>query len=543
MLTFRASVFRLASPLAALLLAALLAAAPATFAAEIGPYGDAEPDRLADFTACLGAAQRSAGFDDTDGIVAEESIDCIHYYGITVGKTETRFDPGSPVTRSQMALFLRRAADAAGVRLGSSTGDGGFADVAGLDAERLAAIVALSRAGVLEGRSPSRFEPHEPITRSEMVVALIGFLRLANPDLFYASGDRAGELILDTGEELDYFYDARRTVPRDADSAISYAYELGITTGAGNGSEFLPEAPVLRKQMASFIARTLAHTSLRPAGLTAQHADGRVVASLRDSDFRPVRYERIDAFYASAGREYRVFSSSGGCAGSGVRTLTGGTCTIDAGDPTTGGDGDAVLGSLPPDVAARGATIWAWTGARGDRFSSDTSEVYRLVASAAERAREPAAAQVPATALVPAFGFETVPQQRFGSVYEVVMQLKSGSGEPTLRPDTSVGSDGRNPAEYRVTIRTFNGRASTPPALDGQYPAGVGPLVSQQAPMQLSTDSRGRLRFQLTAQDPDPAPTVANYRTVQYEVIVSDNAPPHADGSGVTSGWIIFSDG
>ena len=55
---------------------------------------------------------------------------------------------------------------------------------------------------------------------------------------------------------------------------INAIYELGVTNGTNNmvgeNGTFEPTRPVTRAQMASFIMRTMGHTNLRPAGLTAQ---------------------------------------------------------------------------------------------------------------------------------------------------------------------------------------------------------------------------------------------------------------------------------
>ena len=63
------------------------------------------------------------------------NINCLAYYEITTGKTDDTFDPNGSVTRSQMALFLARAADAAGIDLGDAM-DMGFTDIGDADNER-----------------------------------------------------------------------------------------------------------------------------------------------------------------------------------------------------------------------------------------------------------------------------------------------------------------------------------------------------------------------------------------------------------------------
>ena len=131
------------------LVGSVVVAAPAG-AAPVGSSA-AEADVLPVFSACVGDATRDAGFVDTGGLVAEAAINCIAYYGITRGRTSERFDAGSEVTRSQMALFLYRAAGVAGVDLTGGSGAADFADIAGLDEERRDAIVALARNDILVG--------------------------------------------------------------------------------------------------------------------------------------------------------------------------------------------------------------------------------------------------------------------------------------------------------------------------------------------------------------------------------------------------------
>ena len=59
-----------------------------------------------------------------------ENINCLDHYEITMGQGPTStFDPEGNVTRSQMALFLARAADAAGIDSRRRHGHHAFTDV------------------------------------------------------------------------------------------------------------------------------------------------------------------------------------------------------------------------------------------------------------------------------------------------------------------------------------------------------------------------------------------------------------------------------
>ena len=81
---------------------------------------DSEADYPAEADACVGAAQDEWDFADVSADnIFYDAINCLAHYGITVGCGDgTIFCPSRTVNRWQMALFLRRAADVAGIDLG-----------------------------------------------------------------------------------------------------------------------------------------------------------------------------------------------------------------------------------------------------------------------------------------------------------------------------------------------------------------------------------------------------------------------------------------
>ncbi len=508
----------------ALVASLLVVGSPSAGAAEIRAGNDntASPDVLPDFSACVGDAMRDAGFEDTAGLGAEDAINCLAYYGITRGKTAERFDAGSEVTRSQMALFLYRAADVAGLDLTRGAGFADFDDIDGLDEERQGAIRALARNGILSG-SGTRFNPGVSITRAQMAVALVAFLRHASPNLFYRSGTLRGRLILASGETLDHFADARRSVPRGVDTAISYAYELGITRGSAAGPNvFSPGGPVLRKNMASFITRMLAHTNVRPAGLTAQSVSGTVTASIRDAGFDPVGNEIVDGFYIATASEDRAFGSLGECRPA-VKAVDGGSggCAIGVVDPATNADGNVAIGTLSTAAIGKGATVWVWTGDVGDRFDVDRVDSYKLLLKPGAAA---AATKMVVSPDMPAHA-------RFGA--EVVFTAQLQHTSDGVDRDTSVGSDGRRPARYKLQRKVFS-RTSA----DEADPTASSKIVSVSEEEFFWTDAQGRITFGLTTTDPDPsAGSNDDYRTVQYVLTGVKNAP-----SQTLSKMVVFSD-
>ena len=225
--------------LAAGALVASLLAVGASPAAAIDE--DSKPDDPATAKACLGAALADGGFTDISDASdeAQTAINCLAYYGITTGTTADTFGPNSNVTRSQMALFLSRAAGVMGVDLSEGDMGADFGDIAELGDDRQSAIAALARNGIMGGRSDMAFDPHSDITRAEMAVALVNLADQTpgapvgkNDDGLFVTGSGQGSL------PDDSFDDAYTTVSAPVNNAISAAYELGITTGTGDGTTF-----------------------------------------------------------------------------------------------------------------------------------------------------------------------------------------------------------------------------------------------------------------------------------------------------------------
>ena len=357
--------------------AALLIALAGSLLAAAGPAAAADApraERTTSLSACIGGASEVFGFEDIADLNDErqDAINCLAYYGITVGRTQDppTYDPDSNVTRSQMALFLHRTAVAAGVDFETTADDPAamFSDISELDDTRQAAIKALYAKSIMNGRniaspaaygSPSEdtFVPYKPINRAEMAVYLRNLVRAAAPDLFNDDGDLA-----DLGK-LDHFTDARNTATGATNDAISAIYELGITNGQ-TPTTYNPAGLVRRSNMALFITRTLAHTTVRPAGLSIQQDGAMVVVSMRDRDFRPVTDGYVDVFVADVDDADDAFDSDGECDTDVVREsprFYHEACEIDVGDTATGDNGDAVI-DFSEELSSDGLVVWVWSG-------------------------------------------------------------------------------------------------------------------------------------------------------------------------------------
>jgi hypothetical protein len=164
-------------------------------------------------------------FGDDNGNVHEANINLIAYLGITLGTSEGTFSPNDSMTRGQMAAFIRRA-----LSLPASSTDFFTDDDNSIFEEDINAIAAV---GIARG-SDGLYRPNETITRGQMAAFL----------------NRAFEL---PPSSTDFFTDDDDSIFEDDINAIAAA---GITVGT-SATEFSPNDPVTRAQMATFLARAL----------------------------------------------------------------------------------------------------------------------------------------------------------------------------------------------------------------------------------------------------------------------------------------------
>jgi hypothetical protein len=296
--------------------------------------------------------------------------------------------------------------------------------------------------------------------------------------------------------------------------------------------------------MAAFITRALAHTSVRPEGLTAQWDGTDVVVSARDADFAPVVNAVVDAFYLPTPLADEALASDGTC---GEVDRLGGTyaCEIDGTDHITGGDGDDRLQGL--DVDENNTTVWLWTGEDKDKVNR-TTELFELEVEPSDKR--------------PATGAYVDPEHdykvRFGSSISATVQITDCEGH------VSTGTDGKKPAKFLVTLDTHAYVGDT--NRDGSFTdADVNPAATTtnalvdtdgfltsstlRSPVPLTTDDAGTATFRMTAL-PAAAKRDLNgdvSRSDQYKVTYSvrqfpggsSNAPGSISDYG--KGYVIFS--
>ena len=523
------------------MVASILAVVGATPAAADSQQADARSEWLA----CVGAAKMGHGFTDVSmSSVHYDAINCLAHYGITTGKTADTFDPGSSVTRSQMALFLTRAADKAGIDLGDAM-DMGFADLGMTGADRVMAINKLAAKGIMPGRTSMTFDPTGLVTRADMAQHLFTLLDLALDSVHIdrlpssADGDGTGiEVNVSGGNGMrpdDYFGDVRRTQPVGLADMINAVYELGITTGTngmvGEMGTFEPAAPVTRAQMASFIMRALGHTNLRPAGLTAQQTSNRTQVSVRAADHKPVLDRRVELFSSSYPDD--AFDRSGKCITSpsyvmgsvgDVNTSGFDACSIDSGDADTDAMGNVIfeVGSLSgsrfsvtctgdaPSVnagttfrfmgaAGAPATVWAWQGDLGDTVDSRSTDLVEPVAANAAN---------PGRATQATISGGAQNEVKMGRTLTYTIQLRNSRGQP-------VGPTPGTNSSFVVTItKTSEAAGTTAVGTTREYSQVVFRQTTPRTP-----DSSGLITISIT--NPDPTTYAATGTTNDSDVQVS----------------------
>lgn len=177
-------------------------------------------------TLCGAAAPTSpsTGFSDIGGSAFVSDIRWLVGEQITAGCAPARYCPRSPVTREQMASFLRRATSIPASAVNAFVDDNASAhesDINGVAAARITA-----------GCTDLRFCPDSVVTRGQMASFLARALGLPSAT-------------------RDWFRDDNGTTH---EAAINRLAEAGITGGCATGT-FCPTAAVSREQMAGFLHR------------------------------------------------------------------------------------------------------------------------------------------------------------------------------------------------------------------------------------------------------------------------------------------------
>lgn len=185
--------------------------------------------------ACPEGRIPEGGFADVAaGNMHEAAVDCLAWWELTRG-TGDGYGPALSVTRAQMASFVTRLLETAGVDL--EPGTDRFSDDDGNVHEP--AINKLADADVVHGVSVERYDPEGRVTRAQMASFIVRAHALVS-----------GEL---PPVIMDHFADDDGSVH---EANINRAAEAGLVRGAEPGT-YEAHRPVRRDQMASFLTRLM----------------------------------------------------------------------------------------------------------------------------------------------------------------------------------------------------------------------------------------------------------------------------------------------
>ncbi|MEX1178043.1 MAG: S-layer homology domain-containing protein [Nitriliruptor sp.] len=145
---------------------------------------------------------------------------------LTSGCTATKFCPNTGVTRGQLATFLVKA-----VNLPPAATTSTFEDVSGV---HTASIAALAASGITAGCSPTRYCPHDVVTRAQAASLISAAFSIP--------------------QAREGFSDVSRWSTHAG--AIGGLVEAEVISGYGDGT-FRPQDPVTRAAMATLLVRAL----------------------------------------------------------------------------------------------------------------------------------------------------------------------------------------------------------------------------------------------------------------------------------------------
>lgn len=155
---------------------------------------------------------------------------------IIEGVSDNQFAPDRFITRAEFAALIVRAL---GIEV---KGQALFSDVGASDWYS-SAIAAASEAGIVNGRSTSKFDPNATITRDEMAVILVRAYA-------YSKGKKAPA-------EIAKSFADQANISSWAQDAVAAAHSLGLINGLTN-NQFAPKDKTTRAESAQVISRLIA---------------------------------------------------------------------------------------------------------------------------------------------------------------------------------------------------------------------------------------------------------------------------------------------
>lgn len=181
----------------------------------------------------LASVAFSGAFADDDGSPHEPAIDALAARGITRGCGAERYCPEDPMTRGQLAAFLRRYLGTPSSPTDHFTDDG--------DSQFADDIDALASVGITLPCANRAFCPDTPVRRDEVAEMLV---RAFGPN----------DSRFDAPAGVDYFGDDDHSPYQGSIDRLAAA---GVTVGCSTEGDFCPDRTLTRGEMATFLIRII----------------------------------------------------------------------------------------------------------------------------------------------------------------------------------------------------------------------------------------------------------------------------------------------
>lgn len=183
-----------------------------------------------------------AGFTDVSPTsVHKTDIDCVASLEVIPGLDDTTFGPAQLIPRSDMALFMTKAAEWLGVALPDPVSQG-FTDIGHLPQGTQDAINQLAVLGITKGTGDGQYSPGRTVDRWQMAIFLVRLHGAAgfDPPAWTA-------VFVDLGGH-----------PDETVRSVHELFAMGVTNGcAVDPARYCPDGQVSREQMSSFLARLI----------------------------------------------------------------------------------------------------------------------------------------------------------------------------------------------------------------------------------------------------------------------------------------------
>ena len=172
-------------------------------------------------------------FTDTNGHWAKEAIDYVVEKGYFAGVSATEFAPNRAITRGQLVTVLGRILNIDKTSFKSNN----FKDVKS-DAYYAPYIAWAESVGIAKGRGNGNFDPDKEITREEMAVMMVKFLKISGKNINAKVNEAS-------------FKDEKNIESWAKDAVVEMA-KLGLVNGMADGS-FSPKTEFTRAQVAQIL--------------------------------------------------------------------------------------------------------------------------------------------------------------------------------------------------------------------------------------------------------------------------------------------------